>query len=131
MADVIVREVCHVLHFQLVGRFENHSETTPTLWNGFNYHDFGDLVERHGWGGSLDRIEPVAGNHATLAFAVECLVIVRHSLGDSMCVQWNKDLLNQRAIDTCADLQFPDGSLEDLSVWELCYRDRLGNSARP
>jgi len=113
MAGVIVHEVGNILHNQICCILNKVPKPT-TISNGYTYQDFGDLIERYLWGGSLDFIEPKAGNNITLSCAVEVLLIVQHSMRkNTLMVNWNPVLLSQKAIDTCADLQFPCAPLED------------------
>ncbi len=118
MAGVIVHEVSNILHKQICCILNKVPKPTM-ISNGYTYQDFGDLIERYLWGGSLDIIEPKAGNGTTLTCAVEALLIVQHSMGkNTLIVDWNPVLLSQKAIDTCADLQFPCAPFEDQDEWE-------------
>ena len=118
MAGLIVHEVGNVLYNQICCIL-NKVPKPITISNGYTYNDFGDLIERYLWGGSLEIVEPKVGNHTTLSCAVEMLLIVQHSIMENtLLVNWNPVLLSQKAIDTCVDLQFPCAPLEEIDEWE-------------
>lgn len=118
IAVVIVHQVCHILYDRL-----SPTAPPPTIYKNFMYSDFGDLVQRFLWGGSLEIIEPMTAKNLALSYAVEGLLIIRHGVRTLYkSVSWIKDLLSQRAIDASLDLSFPSGTQRDyylFGMWEL------------